>query len=237
MNWDVFWNGWTALATSGLVVVTAVLVVWAARTFGQTKEAAARARKPHVSLWLDVPDTPQRYTPIVHAEQFLTYYKWQKLVEQRGLQQYIVGPTMVACWAYNLGQGPAVRIRVPYRLQVAEVLEDGSEAAADSMEGEFEIIHVPPNWWNLSRSYLDVTYYPKYRVELLLDRAEVTSLDETDVPNAVVETSNPVREWNNKASWDAVRYFREQLPPFPSEPPPRTPFLDALRGIEDKGEG
>lgn len=209
LNWEAFYLGWAAVATSALAGITLWLVLWARRTFGLTEEIERKKRKPHMALWLVPPDTPQRYTAFVHAEQFLTYLKWQGIIKQRGLEELIRGPVWLACLAYNIGEGPAVRIRIPYRLQVCDVLEDGSAAVADEVAGEFEVVHVPAAGWNLSRTYLDVTYYPRWEIELLVDEASVASLEESEVAGAMSDTSDPKKTGDNKFLWDQARSLKE----------------------------
>lgn len=212
MNWDAFWNAWMALATTGLVAVTIALVYvgyqaaqWARRTFGLTEQQEARRRAPLVALSLAAPDNPQRYSPALNEGELDSFVKWWGVVVERKVNEYVTPNSIVACWAQNIGEGPALRIRVPYVLQVIDVIEGGVETKDEPVRGEFEIVNVDSKWLVMAKTYLNVSYYPKCRIELLLDEATVTGLDRREVQDAVSDTSVPVLEVNNKASWDLVR--------------------------------
>jgi len=233
MNWDAFWNAWLALATTGLVTVTAVLVVWAARTFGHEKDVEAKKRQPLVALWVAAQASPETYMANTREGQFDTYLKWLRAISTSDIGPLIRQRSVVICSAHNIGEGPALRIRVPYKLEVFEITRVGSAAPSETVDGEFEIVLVPANSWRVAKTYLDVTYYPKYRVELLPDAATVVSVDGTQLAGALTRTLEAVAEGNNHETWEFLR----KLPPAPPAAPPSTPFLDALRLTKDKGEG
>jgi len=214
-NWEALWQAWAAVAATALIGVTGLLVwvgyqaaQWAKLRFGQTEEMEARRRAPLVALSLAAPDNPQRYSPALNEGQLDSFVKWWGVVVGRKLNEYVTPNSIVACWAQNIGEGPALRIRVPYVLQVIDVIEGGVETKDEPARGEFEIVNVDSKWLVMAKTYLNVSYYPKCRIELLLAEAKVTRLDRTEVQDAVSDTSVPVLEVNNKASWDLVRQAR-----------------------------
>ncbi len=207
-NWEAFYLGWAAVATSALVVVTLWLVAWAGRTFGLTEQQEARRRAPLVALSLGPPDNPQRYSLAVNEGQLGSVVKWWGVVADRGLLEYVTPNSIVACWAHNVGEGLALRIRVPYVLQVIDVIEGRVETKDEPVRGEFEIVNVNSKWLALANTYLNVSFYPKCRIEIVLAEAKVTRLDRTEVQDAVSDTSVPVLEVNNKPSWDLRRQAR-----------------------------
>jgi hypothetical protein len=225
MNWDALWNAWNAVATTALVAATLLLALvgwlavrWARRRFGQTEEMEAWRRAPLVALSLAAPDNPQRYSPALNEGQLGSFLKWWGVVAERKLDPYVTPNSIVACWAQNIGEGPALRIRVPYVLQVIDVIEGGVETKDEPVRGEFEIVNVDSKWLVMAKTYLNVSYYPKCRIELLLADAKVFRLDGTEVQDAVSDTSVPVLEVNNKASWDLVRQARRGGPDWTAGP-------------------
>jgi len=240
IDWQALWQAWAALATTGLIVVTATLVwvawraaQWAELTFGQTEEMEARKRLPLVALWLAAPASPEKYMANVREGQFDTYLKWWRAISTSDIGPLIHQRSVVICSAYNLGQGPALRVRVPYKLEVFEITRVGSAAPSETVDGEFEIVLVPSNSWRVAKTYLDVTYYPKYRVEVLLDGATVVSVDGAHVTGALTRTLEAVAEGDNHTIWELLRKY----PPPPTEPPPAPPWLSGPgEGRGDPGQ-
>ena len=238
INWQAFWQAWAAIATTGLILITGLLVYvgwqaaeWARLRFGQAEEMEAKKREPLVALWLAAVASPESYMANAREGQFDTYFKWWKAISTSDIGSLIGQRSVVVCSAYNIGEGPALRVRVPYRLEVFEITRVGSAAPSQTVDGEFEMVLVPSNSWRVAKTYLDVTYYPKYRVELLPDGATVVSVDGDHVAGALTRTLEAVAEGDNHSFWE----FRRRTQPEKSSPP--NPFLDALRSIEDKGEG
>ena len=228
MNWDAFWSAWTAVATTALVVVTISLVVvgflaarWAKRTFSQTEEMEAKKRQPLVALWVAAPASPETYMANASEGQFDTYLKWWRAISTSDIGPLIRQRFVVICSAHNMGEGPALRVRVPYKLDVFEIARVGSPAPTGTVNGEFDIVLVPSNSWRVAKTYLDVTYYPKYRVELLPDEATVVGVDGEHVAGALTRTLEPVAEGDNHSFWEFLR----KLPPPPPAPgpPPASP--------------
>jgi hypothetical protein len=141
-------------------------------------------------------------------EQVEISLKWAGIIESRNLRG-IVTPTRLACAAYNLGPGPAVRVTIPYTLTVSDVIEDNSETFSAAVDGTFEIVHVPPFGWNHSLSYIDVTYFPKYKIDLHLDRVLVEGFTAQPLENVVANTSRAVLEYKNSDLW-ALAYQLSQ---------------------------
>jgi hypothetical protein len=229
MNWDAFWNAWMALATTALVAVTISLAVvgflaarWAKRTFTQTERIEQKKRAPLVSLMLMEPGDPQAYLRYAREGQFQTHWKWWEVARRTGTAGLIRYQSIVACWAYNIGEGAALKVVVPYRLRVSDFTSDGSESETECPEGEFEIVHVLPGNWAGSRTYLNVTYYPKWAVELLVDKLRVVGVDNRDVQGSVAATTEERKEGNNHAVWELMRNLPQ--PPAP-KPPPAPPWL------------
>jgi len=226
MNWEAFWQAWAAVATTGLILVTASLVYvgwraaqWAELRFGQTEEMEAKKRQPLVVLWLAAPASPETYMANASEGQFDTYLKWWRAISTSDIGPLIRQRSVVICWAYNMGEGPAVSVRVPYKLQVFEITRVGSAAPSETVDGEFEIVLVPSNSWRVAKTYLDATYYPKYRVQLVPDAATVVSVAGPHVAGALTRTLEAVVEGNNHQVWEFLR----KLPPPPPGPPPASP--------------
>jgi len=217
MNWEAFWTAMIFVATLCLAAATISLVIvglqtaeWAKRTFGQTEEMEARRERPLVSIWAATIQY-NAFGPTGFQEVDVSL-KWAGIVISRGLQGLVAG-TRLVCSLYNLGRGPAVRVTVPYTLEVYDVIEDNSETFSDRVEGEFQIVHTPPLSWNQSLTYIDVTFFPKYRLQLHLDRVLVRGLA-GEVNNAVVEdTSIPLFEMKNQDSWNLARQRAQSQPP------------------------
>ena len=220
MNWEAFWAAMIFAATLSLATVTAGLVVvgyqaaeWAKRTFGQTEEIEARRERPLVSIWAATTQYGT-YGPTGFQEIGVSL-KWAGIIVSRGMQEYVSG-TRLVCSLYNLGRGPAVRVTVPYTLEVYDVIEDNSETFSDRAEGEFQIVHTPPLSGNQSLTYIDVTFFPKYRLQLHLDRVTVRGIS-GEIQNPVVEdTSIPIFEMRNRDSWDLARQRAQSQPPQPT---------------------
>lgn len=216
MDWEAFWTAMifvatlcVAGATIGLVLVGYQAAEWAKRTFGQTEEIEARRERPLVSIWAATMQYGA-FGPTGFQELGVSL-KWAGIIMSRGLQGFVAG-TRLVCASYNLGRGPAVRVTVPYTLDVYDVIEDNSETFSDKVEGEFQIVHTPPLSLNQSLTYIDVTYFPKYRLQLHLDRVTVRGIS-GEVKNPVVQdTSIPVFEMRNRDFWDLARQRAQSQP-------------------------
>jgi len=220
-NWEALWSVWTAVATTALVAVTLLLVLvgwlavqWAKREFGQTEAIEKKKRTPLVSLMLTEPGDPEAYVRYAREGQPGAQWKWWDVAQRTGNAQFVRYQSLVACWAYNIGEGPALKVVVPYRLRVSDFTSDGSESETDGVEGEFEILHVLPGGWAVSRTYLNVSYYPKWAVELMIDRVQVLGVDNRDVEGGLAATAEDKKEGNNHVLWQFLR----KAPPPP--PPP-----------------
>jgi len=227
-NWEALWQAWAAVAATALIGVTGLLVwvgyqavQWAKLRFGQTEEMQAKKRQPLVALWVVAPASPETYMANVREGQFDTYFKWWRAISTSDIGPLIHQRSVVICSAYNIGEGPALSVRVPYKLQVFEITRVGSAAPSETVDGEFEIVLVPPNSWRVAKTYLDVTYYPKYRVELLPDGATVVSVDGAHLAGALTRTLEPVAEGDNHSFWESLRKLPP--PPPPPGPPPASP--------------
>jgi len=225
MNWEALWTAWNAVATTALVVGTALLVLvgwlavqWAKRTFGQTDAIEQKKRTPLVSLMLTEPSDPAAYVRFAREGQQVAHWKWWEVARNTGNAQWVRNQSLVACWAYNIGEGPALKVLVPYRLRVSDFTSDGSESETDSPEGEFEILHVLPGGWAVSRTYLNVSYYPRWAVELMVDNVRVVGVDNHDVEGGLVATTEDKKEGNNHVLWGLLRKY-------PPPPPPQPPGL------------
>ena len=226
MNWEAFWNAWNAVATTALVVVTVSLVVvgwlavrWARKTFGQTERIEQKKRTPLVSLMLSEPGDPQAYVRYAREGQAQTQWKWWEVAHRTKTAELIRYQSVLACWAYNIGEGPALKVVVPYRLRVLDFTSDGSESQTDCEAGEFEILHVLPGNWGGSRTYLNVSYYPKWAVELVVDKLRVVGVDNQDVEGGVAATTEEKKEGNNHQVWEFLRKLPPLPPPAASSPP------------------
>ena len=224
MNWEGLWWAWTAVATTALVAATLLLVIvgwlavqWAKRRFGQAEEMEARKRAPLVALWLAAPASPETYMANTMEGQFDTYFKWWRAISASDIGPLIHQRSVVICSAYNIGEGPALSVRVPYDLEVFEITRVGSAAPSEAVHGEFEIVLVPSNSWRAAKTYLDVTYYPRYRVKLLVDGATVVGVDGAHVAGALTRSLEAVAEGDNHSLWE---FRRRTQPPEPPPPPP-----------------
>jgi hypothetical protein len=219
VDWIVTWQAATAVATALLFIATALLaimafhtVLWAKRTFGQAEEIERRRRTPLLALSLSVPSNLPGYNFAQNEGQKEQYLKWGSIAVERATVGYAT-VSVVACFAQNIGDGPALRIRVPYELQVFDVIEGGLATSDDPVAGEFEITNLQEKSWGVARTYLNATYYPKYRITLQLKDATVIGVDGDPLDHAVSETtSQPVLEINNKTAWDLVKQYRQQYP-------------------------
>lgn len=240
------WTAIYAVATIALAVATTLLVLvglyaarWARRTFGQQELDAVTRHQPYLAVWLAPPQAliAGNYTWNTD-DQVSESLRWLGIVWQRDIGRVAALPAMqqrMVCFVHNLGEGMAVRVRVPYRLTVKNVLEDRTLSGPETFEGAFEIYHVGAGVWQSCARHIEVTYYPWWQLELLLDRVVVTGLQgiEFRTNEVLAETSQIAssKEFNNDEVWRlklGLPNYGEPVPPAagatgglgPIEPPP-----------------
>ena len=213
MDINTLWNGLMAGSTAGLLIVGLVAVIWAARTFHQTRRIHDEKKAPFVALWLSTPTSNPSGLPDDEA-QLGSMAKWYAELEGRGtLADVEQNHVVVVCTAYNMGSGVAVRVQVDYRVSVFNVMVDGTDSKTNEFEGTFEITHVLPNNWSQSQWWIDTSFYPKCVIELRNPR--ITGLNNERFDGVISETSQMMVVVNNKGVWDATRRLRESASAVP----------------------
>ncbi|MFA7297784.1 MAG: hypothetical protein WC211_11480 [Dehalococcoidia bacterium] len=209
--------GLTALFTFGLLAV-AFRSLTLARDAGLfQKDTEADRRRPSIALTL-IDEASQQGTisasvfPLgdVSAEQQAAWAFWYGRARDRDPQDFDKYPQRkYRLMVDNAGPGAAVRVRVPFTLDIYQV-ESGPPRSKflDSerrVAGAFDIFHIQPGQQRYSSLTIDASYFPAF--EIKLGDPEIIGIGGQAYPKAWTDVGASYRniEVDNDQLWSILR--------------------------------
>ncbi len=152
--------------STGTLLVAAVSLYWAVRTFSQRERHENAKEIPHYALQIVyVPYDPNQFIPQYDDPRRLQ--RWQATFQGRGWHERInVLPQRYTVNLLCFGPGTITSAEVPYTVDIFEERPTISESPVESFSGVFRFYHAPPGSVRAATTNVTMTYFPFWRLTM-----------------------------------------------------------------------